>query len=102
MSYHMPLPWDESALDGAVIVMNSVAMKAQALAALRRLGAPTVKLYLDNDTAGKTLTRELQQELTGVNVVDCSGVYAGYKDFNDFLQAQQRQTRVLGGRHHGP
>lgn len=89
--------WDRSVLDGAVIVLNSVALKAQALATIGRMAASTVKLYLDNDKAGKSLALEIQAELTGVNVVDCSGVYAGYKDFNEFLQAHQRQQRVTKG-----
>lgn len=89
--------WDRSVLDGAVIVMNSVAMKAQTLGAIGRMTTPVVNLYLDNDKAGKTLALEMQAELTGVNVVDCSGVYAEYKDFNEFLQAQQRQQRVTKG-----
>jgi Toprim-like/CHC2 zinc finger len=88
--------WDKSAMDGAVIVMNSVAMKAQTLAQIRQIGAPLVNLYLDHDRAGKTLTAEMQQELSGVNVVDCSGLYAGYKDFNEFLQAQRHSTKKGG------
>ena len=88
--------WDKSALDGGVIVMNSVAMKAQTLAVLRQSGVPLVNLYLDNDRAGKTLAAEMQQELSGVNVVDCSGLYAEYKDFNEFLQAQRHSAKKGG------
>lgn len=89
--------WNSAAVDGAVIVMNSVAMKAQTLEAIRRIGAPVVRLFLDNDHAGRTLAAELSEELTGLQVVDSSSVYAGYKDFNEFWQEQQRQTGAKKG-----
>lgn len=83
--------------EGAVIVMNSVAMKGQTLAALRRMKTPTVRLFLDNDRAGQTLALEMREELSEVDVVDCSGFYAGHKDVNAFLQAERQQQRAKNG-----
>ena len=68
-----------------VIVMNSVAMKDRSLERIRDLGAKTVDFYLDRDEAGEKLLREFREVLTGCDIHDRSGLYAGHKDVNDWL-----------------
>lgn len=71
----------------AVIVMNSAAMQDRTIAAIKQLGAKTVQCYLDRDATGRKVLAALQSELPDVAVMDESGLYAGHKDFNAFLQA---------------
>jgi hypothetical protein len=80
----LPSPWPP------VLVLNSTALGGKALGAIRGSGAKTVRLYLDNDQSGQELTAYFRRELAGVDVVDCSSRYAGYKDFNDYLTASKR------------
>lgn len=72
------------------IVMNSAAMKDKTIEALTAMGVRKVHLYLDHDTSGQALAGAIREALTGVEVIDQSDVYAGWKDFNEFLQAQQQ------------
>lgn len=69
-----------------VIVLNGVVMKDKALAAIRDLGAEKVYLYLDRDEGGLKLTADFQAALADLSVLDKSELYAGFKDFNAFLQ----------------
>lgn len=69
-----------------VIVLNSVAMRDKAIAAIRDMGAREVRLYLDLDDSGKAQTVCFQQQMTGCAVLDQSGLYEGFKDFNAFLE----------------
>jgi hypothetical protein len=71
------------------IVMNSVAMKDKTVEALIAMGVRTVHSYHQHDTSGQTIAGYIREALTGIQVIDQSGVYVGYKDFNEFLQAQQ-------------
>lgn len=75
-----------------VIVMNSTALKDRTVAAIRESGASRVDLYLDHDKTGRDITAFLKQELAGVDVVDCSSLYAGYKDFNESVVASLETT----------
>jgi hypothetical protein len=72
--------------DAHVIVLNSNAMKARAVQIIRDMGAACVYLYCDHDPSGRETTEYFQQSLT-VPVKDASAIYAGYKDFNDFVKA---------------
>ncbi len=74
------------------LVLNSVALKDRAITAIREHGFTHVRLYLDRDDSGRRLTREFQA-LDGLTVVDASGVYDGYKDFNDWLIACKQRER---------
>lgn len=65
------------------IVLNSVSNIQQAKASFSSYSK--VNLYLDNDSTGKALTKELVKEFQ--HIVDCSYLYQKYKDFNDFLMA---------------
>jgi hypothetical protein len=70
-----------------VIVMNSTALKDRTVAAIRESGASRVDLYLDHDKTGRDITSYLRQELTGLDIADCAGLYVGHKDFNEYLTA---------------
>lgn len=74
------------------LVLNSVALKDKAVAAIRAYGFTDMRLYLDRDDSGRRLTREFQA-LEGLTVVDASGVYDGFKDFNDWLIAGKQLAR---------
>jgi len=70
-----------------VIVLNSVANKAKISDLLYSDSYNKIYLFLDNDKAGE----ETQREFYDMNdkCVNCSNIYAGYKDFNEFLQGVQ-------------
>ncbi len=70
-----------------VIVLNSVSLRAKAVAALPA-EARTVELYFDHDQGGWDLTAYFQTQLPSLTVVDCSDCYAGYKDLNAWAVAQ--------------
>lgn len=74
----------------AVLVLNSASMKDKALAAIRERQPSAVHLYLDHDQTGRELVAAFTAQLPDLTVVDQSGRYAGYKDFNEHLQAQAR------------
>lgn len=70
----------------SVLVLNSVALRDKAADALRSAGITEAHLYLDHDPGGRELAVQLKGRLEGVNVIDQSGIYAGYKDFNAMLE----------------
>lgn len=74
----------------SVLVLNSVAMRDRAMETLRQMNISQAHLYLDHDSAGRELTAYFQQQLTGIAVLDQSGVYAGHKDFNAMLEKQRQ------------
>ena len=66
-----------------VLILNSVAMLAEALPTL--LEARRVHWFGDNDLAGERALHLLRQALTPARVEAHNELYRGYKDFNDFL-----------------
>ena len=71
------------------LILNSVAFVQRILKTA--LNYPKVKLYLDNDAAGKKATEQLMADLS--NSVDMSALYEGKKDLNQLLTAPVRQQR---------
>jgi len=66
----------------SVVVLNSTSNLVKSLPIVSKY--ESINAYLDNDDAGKkALTRFLDN---GIKVNDCSEVYKGYKDFNEFWQ----------------
>ena len=63
------------------IILNSVSNLSKAMPQLTR--ATTIYSYLDNDEAGQKATQKIRD--TGLNVLDQSSIYEGYKDFNEYL-----------------
>lgn len=74
--------------DTSLLVLNSVALKDKALAAIQAMGARTVKLFPDHDASGRELVTWFMAQLPGTEIVDQSRHYAGYKDVNDWLVAR--------------
>ncbi len=72
-----------------ILVLNSVAMRERAFASIEELGVTQLHLYLDQDVMGRKLTTAFVERFPDKRVVDESGLYEGYKDFNDFLMSKQ-------------
>lgn len=75
------------------IILNTAAMKERAKNAILKSRPPAVHLYLDHDPTGEQLAAYFQRESKGIQVMDKSGLYEGYKDFNKMLEEQQAQKR---------
>lgn len=69
----------------SAIILNSTALKAHALKALKSKPYSLVKLFLDNDEAGKIVLNFLTSELSSLNILDMRPSYAGFDDFNDWV-----------------
>lgn len=65
------------------IVLNSITNINKAKEYFLRYSK--INLYLDNDQTSKKIVQSLEKEFS--QVVDCSCLYSGYKDFNDFVMA---------------
>lgn len=68
------------------VVLNSVSLAERSLGILKSYS--TVFLYPDHDVAGKKLVENLER--AGLNCVDASGIYRGYKDLNQMLVASKQ------------
>lgn len=71
------------------LVLNSVSNVARAYRHLD--GYERVQCYLDNDEAGQR-TLETLRARYGEKVSDCSGIYGGCKDLNEYLQSCIKQN----------
>jgi len=71
------------------VVLNSVSLAERSLGILKNYS--TVFLYPDHDAAGKKLVENL--ETAGLNCVDASGIYRGYKDLNQMLVASKQMEK---------
>ena len=71
------------------LVLNSVSNVARAYRHLDGYGR--VQCYLDNDEAGRR-TLEALRTRYGERVSDCSGIYGGCKDLNEYLQSRLKQN----------
>lgn len=80
---HLSLAADRQ-IDATVIILNSAAMRDKALAKIRSLHPSEVNLYLDHDASGRELAMSFRELLPKTRVNDKSGLYAGWKDFNEF------------------
>ena len=73
----------------SVCILNSVSNLRQATEFLKN--QRTIYTFLDNDTAGCKALVEVEK--LGVEVVNCSHIYAGHKDMNDYLIARNRESK---------
>ena len=73
------------------LVLNSVSNVARAYRHLDGYGK--VQCYLDNDEAGRR-TLEALRTRYGEKVSDCSGIYGGCKDLNEYLQKSIAEKRA--------
>jgi hypothetical protein len=76
--------YGESLLDNDCLVLNSIVFAPFVADYISNYSE--INCYLDNDTAGDD-TIDLFMSLEA-NVVDCRGVYQGFKDFNEYLMNQ--------------
>ena len=70
------------------LVLNSVSNVARAYRHLDGYGR--VQCFLDNDEAGRR-TLEALRTRYGERVSDCSSIYGGCKDLNEYLQSRLKQ-----------
>ncbi|WP_338815170.1 toprim domain-containing protein [Bernardetia sp. Wsw4-3y2] len=68
----------------SVIVLNSVSNYDNCINKLREENSKKLYLFLDNDRAG-TETKEKFLSIESIEIIDCSHVYKGAKDFNEFI-----------------
>ena len=68
------------------VILNSTANRKKSIYYLRQF--EQVNCFLDRDQAGRDCLR-LLSNVEGLNVKDCSTLYAGFKDFNEFLMSKQ-------------
>lgn len=73
----------------SVIVLNSVSLKDQAVAKIKELGVTRVELFCDHDRAGREFLDKLVAELPGIECIDRSELYIGFKDLNEWHVAQE-------------
>jgi len=76
------------------IILNSVAEAKKAIETIEKMSnIKKVKLYLDNDAAGKEtsklITEELSKKRKDLEIEDRSKFYANYNDLNDFLNKKK-------------
>lgn len=76
--------------DEDYLVLNSVALLERSYEFLDRYAR--INCYLDNDAAGKRTLEALRMRY-GEKVQDCSGLYAEYKDLNEYLQKVFRKDK---------
>ncbi|MEQ9423851.1 MAG: toprim domain-containing protein [Cyclobacteriaceae bacterium] len=77
--------------DYDTIVLNSTALTAKAVEIIKKYDQ--VNLFLDRDKAGQQAGAIIQSNQR--NIRDYSGIYAGYKDFNELLKARNHaRTQV--------
>ena len=69
------------------LVLNSVSNVEKALQVLGDY--QRIECYLDNDEAGRRTFDRLRVNF-GDKVVDCSSLYAGHKDLNEYLLSQRQ------------
>lgn len=63
------------------LVLNSVGLYKNSKSILDNYDY--ISLYLDNDSAGQRTSKQIQEDYPIAK--DCSGLYEGYNDLNDFL-----------------
>ena len=65
-----------------VIILNSLSL----LSNINIIKYDKALLFLDNDTAGQNAVYKLKKEYSNKVIKDYSGIYNGFKDFNEYLQ----------------
>ncbi|WP_449401432.1 toprim domain-containing protein [Chryseobacterium wanjuense] len=70
----------------SLLILNSVSMLEKAKTKLQNFSS--IKLFLDNDKAGERSKNEILSCFSSAE--DCSKLYEGYKDFNDFFIDKQK------------
>lgn len=78
----------QSLVEADVLIMNSASFQEQTKDRLKTGNYSKISLYLDNDTTGQKVKAFFSTEFEAITE-DCSAVYQGYKDFNEYLSKSQ-------------
>ncbi len=70
----------------SAIILNSTSLRKRALEEIDYYDFSKIYLFLDNDTAGDDCKDFFQLAVDEVEVVDNSGLYSDYKDFNQMTE----------------
>jgi hypothetical protein len=73
-------------VEGDYLVLNSASLLNKNLSAIKPYRRAIC--FIDNDTAGRKCLASIQS--LGIDVVDASRMYVGFKDVNDWLVASKR------------
>lgn len=71
------------------VILNSTGNRTKAVSFLRQF--ETVNCFLDRDKTGIECFERLIR-VDKLNAVDCSSIYEGYNDFNEFLIKEERRS----------
>lgn len=82
----------KTAPQGQVIILNSVAHLHHAVEMIKAGQYQSVRLYLDNDQAGR---QAAQQLLALKKTIDCSVLYSPAKDFAEWYEAGRKGISLL-------
>lgn len=77
-----------------VLVLNSVALKSEALNFIKSGEFSETHLFLDNDEAGRDVTEFFKKSLKNNKIVDHSSLYKGKKDLNELLCKSERISKT--------
>lgn len=70
-----------------VLILHSTALKRQAVKAIKQYEIKRVQLFMDHDDVGRACKVFFLKSLLGYEVQDCSELYTGYKDVNEWYVA---------------
>ena len=76
-----------------ICVLNSVANLKRSLDFI--LGHRRIDLFLDNDKAGRDTSEAIIKAALGIDVLDHSGEYASYGDFNEFHMKEPMEVLLF-------
>ena len=82
------------------IILNSVVEAKKAIETIEKMNnIKKVKLYLDNDAAGKEtsklITEKLSKKKEDIEIEDRSKFYTNYNDLNDFLNKKKLKKKEI-------
>ena len=72
-------------LKASAVILNSTALRKQLLDLMAKYQFSKLYFFLDNDASGQDTLDYYQQTFEGLELVDMSDLYAGFKDVNDML-----------------
>lgn len=81
----------------SAIILNSVALKEQAVARLKELSPTRIDVYRDRDATGEALYRYIVEQLPDIACHDLSDRYAPHKDLNEFHIASKAKQHDTSG-----
>jgi len=73
----------------SVIILNSVNLKDRALEVIAGYDFSKIYLFLDHDEAGETAKQFFIDNIKNAPVIDKSGLYEGYNDFNEMTMEME-------------